>query len=126
MSAIDLQERLEGVGPPEPGAPSAPTSRRLRWPLTAQVLSLCACVALWWLSVSWIRVGTLDDYGLLPAFPLSFFAALGLLMASFVAAVCAPRRSEAVLVGHALQHRGSGRHVDHLIRPGRRRSAPRR
>ena len=102
MNAIDLQERLESVSPPEPGAPSAPASRRLRWPLTAQVLSLCACVALWWFSVSWIRVGTLDDYGLLPVLPLSFFAALALLVASFVAAVCAPRPSEVVLAGHAL------------------------
>jgi hypothetical protein len=101
VSAIDLQERLDSVEPPEPGALSAPTSR-WRWPLTAQVLSLCACVALWWFSVGWIRAGTLDDYGLLPAFPLSFFAALGLLVASFVAAVCAPRRSEAVLAGHVL------------------------
>jgi hypothetical protein len=102
VSAIDLQERFEGVGPPEPGPPSAPASSRRRWPLTAQVLSLCACVALWWFSVSWIRVGTLHDYGLLPAFPLSFFAALALLVASFVAAVCAPRPNEAVLAGHAL------------------------
>ena len=103
MNAIDLQERLEGVGPPEPGAGSAPaSSRRLRWPLTAQVLSLGACVGLWWFSVSQIRVGTLDDYGLLPVLPLSFFAALALLVVSFVAAVCAPRRSEAVLAGHAL------------------------
>ena len=103
MNAIDLQERLERVRPPEPGARSAPaSSRRPRWPLTAQVLSLCACVALWWFSVSWIRVGTLDDYGLLPAFPLSFFAALALLVASFVAAVRAPRPSEVVLAGHAL------------------------
>jgi hypothetical protein len=102
VSAIDLQERLESMGPPEPGAPPAPTSRQLRWPLTAQVLSLCACVALWWFSVGRIRVGILDDYGLLPAFPLSFFAAVGLLAASFVAAVCAPRRSEVVLAGHVL------------------------
>jgi hypothetical protein len=103
VNAIDLQERLEGVGPPEPGARSAPaSSRRLRWPLTAQVLSLCACVGLWCLSVGRIRVGALDDYGLLPVLPLSFFAALALLVASFVAAVCAPRRSEAVLAGHAL------------------------
>jgi hypothetical protein len=85
VNAIDLQERLEGVGPPEPGARSAPaSSRRLRWPLTAQVLSLCACVALWCFSVGRIRVGTLDDYGLLPVLPLSFFAALALLVASFV------------------------------------------
>ena len=103
MNAIDLQERFEGVGPPEPGARSAPaSSRRLRWPLTAQVLSLCACVGLWCFSVGRIRVGALDDYGLLPVLPLSFFAALALLVASFVAAVCAPRRSEAVLAGHAL------------------------
>jgi hypothetical protein len=103
VSAIDLQEQFEGVGPPEPGAPSAPTSKgRRRWPLTAQVLSLFACVALWWFSVAWIRVGTLDDYGLLPVFPLSFFAALGLLVTSFVAAVRAPRPSEVVLAGHAL------------------------
>jgi hypothetical protein len=103
VNAINLQERLEGVGPPESGARSAPaSSRRPRWPLTAQVLSLCACVALWWFSVSWIRVGTLDDYGLLPVFPLGFFAALALLVASFVAAVRAPRTSEVVLAGHAL------------------------
>jgi len=103
VNAIDLQERFEGVGPPEPGARSAPaSSRRLRWPLTAQVLSLCACVGLWCFSVGRIRVGALDDYGLLPVLPLSFFAALALLVASFVAAVCAPRRSEAVLAGHAL------------------------
>ena len=102
MSAIDLQERFEGVGPPEPGPSSAPASSRRHWPPTAQVLSLCACVVLWWFSVGGIRVGTLDDYGLLPAFPLSFFAALALLVASFVAAVRAPRPSELVLAGHAL------------------------
>ena len=103
MKAIDLQERLESVGPPEPGARSAPASSgRARWPLTAQVLSLCACVALWWLSVSQMRLGTLDDYGLLPVFPLGFFAALALLVASFVAAVCSSRLSEVVLAGHAL------------------------
>jgi hypothetical protein len=103
VKAIDLQERLESVRSPEPGARSAPASSgRQRWPLSAQLLSLCACVALWWLSVSWIRVGTLDDYGLLPVFPLSFFAALALLVASFVAAVCAPRPSEVVLAGHVL------------------------
>ena len=103
MNAIDLQERLERVRPPERGARSAPaSSRRPRWPLTAQLLSLCACVALWGFSVSWIRVGTLDDYGLLPVLPLGFFAALALLLASFVAAVCAPRPSELVLAGHAL------------------------
>ena len=103
MKAVDLQERLESVRPPEPGPRSAPASSgRQRWPLPAQLLSLCACVALWWFSVSWIRVGTLDDYGLLPVFPLSFFAALALLVASFVAAVCAPRPSELVLAGHAL------------------------
>jgi hypothetical protein len=103
VNTIDLQERLESVRSPEPGARSASaSSRRPRWPLTAQVLSLCACVALWWFSVSGIRMGTLDDYGLLPVFPLSFFAALALLVASFVAAVCAPRPSELVLAGHAL------------------------
>ena len=103
MNAIDLQERLESVRPPEREARSAPaSSRRPRWPLIAQVLSLCASVALWWFSIRWIRVGTLDDYGLLPVLPLSFFAALVLLVASFVAAVCAPRPSEAVLAGHAL------------------------
>jgi hypothetical protein len=103
VNAIDLQERLESVRSPERGPRSAPaSSRRPRWPLTAQVLSLCACVALWWFSVSWIRVGTLDDYGLLPVFPLSFFAALALLVASFVAAVRAPRPNEVVLAGHAL------------------------
>jgi hypothetical protein len=103
VKALDLQERLESGRPPERGARSAPaSSRRPRWPLTAQVLSLCASVALWWFSVSWIRVGTLDDYGLLPVLPLSFFAALALLVASFVAAVCAPRPSEVVLAGHAL------------------------
>jgi hypothetical protein len=103
VNAIDLRERLEGAGPPEAADRSAPTSSgRTRWPLGAQLLSLCACVALWWLSVSQMRVGTLDDYGLLPVFPLSFFAALALLVASFVAAVCAPRPSEVVLAGHAL------------------------
>ncbi|MGH3102384.1 MAG: hypothetical protein ACRDPU_15465, partial [Thermoleophilia bacterium] len=103
MNALDLQERLESGRPSERGARSAPaSSRRPRWPLTAQVLSLCACVALGWFSVGRIRVGILDDYGLLPAFPLSFFAALALLVASFVAAVCAPRPSEVVLAGHAL------------------------
>jgi hypothetical protein len=103
VNAIDLQERLDGVRPPGSGGGSGPASRRrLRWPLTAQVLCLCASVALWWFSVSWIRVGTLDDYGLLPVLPLSFFAALALLAASFVAAVCAPRPNEAVLAGHAL------------------------
>ena len=103
MNAIDLQKRLESVRPPESGARSAPaSSRRPRWPLPAQVLSLCACVALWWFSVGWIRVGTLDDYGLLPVLPLGFFAALALLVASFVAALRAPRPSEVVLAGHAL------------------------
>ena len=76
--------------------------RRRRAALAAdRPASLCACVALWWFSVSWIRVGTLDDYGLLPVFPLSFFAALALLVASFVAAVRS-RPSEVVLAGHAL------------------------
>jgi hypothetical protein len=103
VNAIELQERLESVRPPDSGARSAPaSSRRPRWPLTAQVLSLCACVALWWFSVGWIRVGTLNDYGLLPVLPLSFFAALALLVASFVAAVCAPRTSEVLLAGHVL------------------------
>jgi hypothetical protein len=103
VNAIDLQEQLQSLRSSEPGARSGPaSSRRLRWPLTTQVLSLCACVALWWLSVSRIRVGTLDDYGLLSVLPVGFFAALALLVASFVAAVCAPRPSEAVLAGHAL------------------------
>jgi hypothetical protein len=103
VNATDLQEQLQSLRSSEPGARSGPaSSRRLRWPLTTQVLSLCACVALWWLSVSRIRVGTLDDYGLLSVLPVGFFAALALLAASFVAAVCAPRPSEAVLAGHAL------------------------
>jgi hypothetical protein len=102
VNAVDLRERLEGVRPSKSGPRSAPVSSRWRWPLTAQVLSLGACAALWWFSVSGIRVGTLNDYGLLPVLPLGFFAALALLVASFVAAVCAPRPNELVLAGHAL------------------------
>jgi hypothetical protein len=102
VNAVDLRERLEGVRPSKSGPRSAPVSSRWRWPLTAQVLSLGVCVALWWFSVSRIRVGTLDDYGLLPVLPLGFFAALALLAVSFVAAVCAPRPNELVLAGHAL------------------------
>jgi hypothetical protein len=70
--------------------------------MMAQVACLAACVALWWCSVSWMRVGTLGQYGLLPAFPIAFFAALALLVASFVAALCSARPSQAVLAGHVL------------------------
>jgi hypothetical protein len=70
--------------------------------VSAQVACLCACIALWGLSIVWIRVGTLDDYGLIPVFPLGFFAALALLVVSFVAALCAGRPSQVVLAGHVL------------------------
>jgi hypothetical protein len=106
MTSLHLQEWLEGVGEPEPGAGPGSTSsqppRRSRWPMAAQVACLAACVALWWCSVSWMRVGSLGQYGLLPAFPIAFFAALALLVASFVAALCSTRPSQAVLAGHVV------------------------
>ena len=111
MTALNLQDWLEGIGEPEPGvrpgpgpAPpsSEPTRRRSRWPMVAQVASLAACVALWWCSVSWIRMGTLGQYGLLPTFPIAFFAALALLVASFAGALCSARPSQAVLAGHVV------------------------
>jgi len=66
------------------------------------MLGLSACIALWGLSISAMDVGALDDYGLLPVFPLSFFAALALLVVSFVAVVCSARPSQVVLAGHVL------------------------
>jgi hypothetical protein len=117
MSALNVQDWLDGLGEPERGAeprpgpppgpgpaPSSgePSPRRSRWPAAAQAGSLAACAALWWSSVSWVRVGTLGQYGLLPAFPVAFFAALGLLVASFVAALRSRRPSQAVLAGHVV------------------------
>jgi hypothetical protein len=108
VTALHTRELLDGKAPsdePGVGSPSTPGHRlrqRLGWPVSAQVICLCACVALWRLSVSWIQVGTLDDYGLLPVFPLSFFAALALLVVSFVAVLCSARPNQVVLAGHVL------------------------
>jgi hypothetical protein len=85
-----------------PSPPSHQPRRPFRWPVSAQVACLGACVALWAVSIAWTRVGTLDDYGLIPVFPLSFYAALALLVVSFVAALCSARSSQAVLAGHVL------------------------
>jgi hypothetical protein len=98
MTALHLQERLEGSAPS-----SDPLPRRRGWLETAQVVSLSGCTALWGLSVAWMRVGSLDDYGLLPVFPVTFFLALALLVVSFVAVLCSARPpSQLVLAGHVL------------------------
>jgi hypothetical protein len=106
VTALHARELLDGPTPPELGAQSTltPGDRRRRpaWLLGAQVVTLCACIALWGCSIGWLRVGTLDDFGLLPVFPLSFFAALALLVASFVSALCSERPSQLVLAGHVL------------------------
>jgi hypothetical protein len=98
MTTLHLQERLEGSAPS-----SDPLPRRRGWLETAQVVSLSGCTALWGLSVAWMRVGSLDDYGLLPVFPVTFFLALALLVVSFVAVLCSARPpSQLVLAGHVL------------------------
>jgi hypothetical protein len=106
MTALHLHEVLEGHDRPEPGAGPGTASgqppRRARWPVGAQVASLAACIALWWCSVSWMRVGSLGDYGLLPVFPIGFLAALGLLVASFVAVLCSARPSQLLLAAHVV------------------------
>jgi hypothetical protein len=109
VTALHIWGVLDGdpAAPPEPGAssslaPSHRLQRGLGWLVSAQVASLCACVALWGFSVSSMRVGTLDDYGLLPAFPLSFFVAIALLAVGFAAALCSVRTHQLVLAGHVL------------------------
>jgi hypothetical protein len=107
VTALRVQDLLDWPPQPEPGSqsPSTPDHRPRRpfpWPVSAQVACLGACVALWAVSITWTRVGTLDGYGLVPVFPLSFFAALALLVVSFVAALCSGRQSQLVLAGHVL------------------------
>jgi hypothetical protein len=105
MTALHTQKVLEGSTAPRPDAGLASTADhepRRAWPVIAQLFSLGASIALWGLSVSMIRAGSLGDYGLLPAFPLSFFAALILLVVSFVIVLCSPRPSQVLLAGHVL------------------------
>jgi hypothetical protein len=105
MSALHTQKVLEGSTAPESGAGLTSTADhgpRRAWPVIAQLFSLGASIALWGLSVSTIRAGSLDDYGLLPVFPLSFFAGLTLLVVSFVIVLCSPRPSQVLLAGHVL------------------------
>jgi hypothetical protein len=106
VTALRVQELPRPARPyPGGGSPSTPGQRPrrpLRWPVSAQVACLGICVALWGRSIAWMQVGTLDDYGLIPVFPLSFFAALALLVVSFVAALCSERSSQLVLAGHVL------------------------
>jgi hypothetical protein len=107
VTALHVQKPLGRPARPyaqvaSPSPPSYQPRRPLRWPVSAQVACLGACVALWGASIAWMQVGTLDDYGLLPVFPLSFFAALALLVVSFVAALCSERPSQLVLAGHVL------------------------
>ncbi len=106
MTALRVHEPSGEAAWPEPWAespsPSDGTRRPLRWPVSAQVACLGACVALWGFSVASMRVGRLGGYGLLPEFPLTFFVALALLVVSFVAALCSERPSQVVLAGHVL------------------------
>jgi hypothetical protein len=107
VTALRVQDLLDWPPQPEPGgeAPSTPGRRPRRplpWPVTGQVACLCVAVALWGIAVAGTRVGTLDDYGLIPVLPLSFFAALALLVVSFAAALCSGRHSQLVLAGHVL------------------------
>jgi hypothetical protein len=107
VTALRERDLLDWPPQPDPGgeAQSTPGQRPRRplpWPMAAQVACLCASVALWGVSIAWTRVGTLDDYGLVPVFPISFFAAFGLLVVSFVAALCSGHPSQAVLAGHVL------------------------
>ena len=107
MTALHVQKPLDSLAHSYPGvgSPSTPghrPRRSLRWPVNAQVACLAACVALWAVSIAWVRVGTLDDYGLIPVFPISFFAGLALLVVSFVAALCSERPNQVVLAGHVL------------------------
>jgi hypothetical protein len=107
VTAQRAQKLLDRPAQPWPGAgspwtPGRRPRRPLRWPVSAQVACLGACVALWGVSLAWMRVGALDDYGLIPVFPLSFFAALAVLVVSFVVALCAERPSQVVLAAHVL------------------------
>ena len=106
MTAAHVRDLTQGFAQPDPGTEPESTAGQPRprrhWVIGAQLACLVACVTLWWLSISWIRLGTLDDYGLVPVFPLSFFAALVALVASFVSALCTARPSQVVLAGHVL------------------------
>ena len=107
VTALHLQESFdEGPAAPQSRLESAAAedhpSRRRAWSVIAQALTLGACVALWGLSVSVMRVGILDDYGLLPVLPLSFFATLAMLVVSFVAVLCSTRPSQLMLAAHVL------------------------
>ena len=63
-------------------------------------LALAATCLLWVISLPAISPRELDDLGLIPVLPLTFYAALALLTVSFVASLCRPQLSKLVLFLH--------------------------
>ena len=79
----------------------APPQRR-RFPVSPWDALLPAAALLWALSMRPVTAAQLGDFGLLPTMPVTFFVALGLLSASFVAALARPEPSTVRLAVHVI------------------------
>jgi hypothetical protein len=81
-------------------APAAIGARsEARWPEAAHLAVVALALALWVLGVRSTDVGRIDDFGLVPAFPATFYAACALLLAGFAAAVTSRRLPPPVVLG---------------------------
>jgi hypothetical protein len=77
-------------------------TRRERLALLARVGAVPAAIVLWLASLGRIDLGQMGDLGLVPLLPITFWAALAVLLVSFCVQVLRPRSRTSVLVGHVL------------------------
>ena len=87
-----------------PGASSAPQDARprSRRDLVLQLAPLVLSLVLWVLSLVRIRVDAMTDYGLVTVLPVSYFAALVVLVVGFVVTVARPRPVRGAALAYVL------------------------
>jgi hypothetical protein len=72
------------------------------WRAARSTAPVAAALLLWALSLRWIDLSRISDFGLLPALPWTFYAALAVLTVSFVLALRPSRPREPILALHVV------------------------